>query len=45
MRIETIRLKNFKAFKNIDMRDIPRFCVIVGRMEQASQHCLMCLDF
>lgn len=30
MRIETIRLKNFKAFKDIDMRGIPSFCVVVG---------------
>lgn len=30
MRIETIRLKNFKAFKDIDMRNIPSFCVVVG---------------
>ncbi len=30
MRIETIRLKNFKAFENINMRDIPSFCVVVG---------------
>jgi len=30
MRIETIRLKNFKAFKDINMRNIPSFCVVVG---------------
>ncbi|HLC16508.1 MAG TPA: AAA family ATPase [Thermodesulfovibrionia bacterium] len=30
MKIESIRLKNFKAFKNIEMKDIPSFCVIVG---------------
>lgn len=30
MKIESIRLKNFKAFKDIEMLDIPRFCVIVG---------------
>ena len=30
MKIETIRLKNFKAFKEIEMRDIPSFCIIVG---------------
>lgn len=28
--IESISLKNFKAFKDVDMKDIPRFCVIVG---------------
>ncbi len=30
MKIESIKIKNFKAFKNVEMRDIPRFCVIVG---------------
>ncbi len=30
MQIESIRLKNFRAFKNITLRDIPRFCVLVG---------------
>jgi len=30
MRIESIRLKNFKAFKNIHLTDIPPFLVVVG---------------
>jgi len=30
MKIEYLRLKNFKAFQDVEMRDIPRFCVIVG---------------
>ena len=30
MRIESIRLKNFKCFKKIEMRHIPRYCVLVG---------------
>jgi len=30
MHIETIRLRNFKAFKAIEMKNIPKFCVIVG---------------
>ena len=30
MRIESIRLKNFRAFKDVTMRDIPSFCVLVG---------------
>lgn len=30
MKIEYLRLKNFKAFKNAEMRDIPNFAVIVG---------------
>jgi len=28
--IESIKLKNFKSFKNAHMRDIPKFCVVVG---------------
>ncbi|OAD19678.1 ATPase [Candidatus Thiomargarita nelsonii] len=30
MKIESIRLKNFKVFKNTLMSDIPQLCVIVG---------------
>jgi predicted ATPase len=30
MKIESIRLKNFKSFQDTEMRDIPNFCVIVG---------------
>lgn len=30
MRIESLRLKNFKSFKDAEMLDIPKFCVIVG---------------
>lgn len=30
MRIESIRLKNFKVFQNIEMSGIPPFCVVVG---------------
>lgn len=30
MRIETIRLKNFKAFKDIEIRDLPGMSVFVG---------------
>ena len=30
MKIESISLKNFKAFKEVEMRNIPAFCVIVG---------------
>ncbi len=30
MRIESIRLKNFKAFRDVHMRDIPGFCVLIG---------------
>lgn len=30
MQIELIRLKNFRAFRDVTMKDIPRFCVLVG---------------
>ncbi|KAF1078132.1 AAA family ATPase [Methanogenium sp. MK-MG] len=30
MKIKSIRLKNFKAFQDAEMTDIPNFCVIVG---------------
>ncbi len=30
MKIETIRLKNFKVFQDAELRDIPSFCVVVG---------------
>jgi predicted ATPase len=30
VKIESIRLRNFKAFQNVEMRDIPNFCVLVG---------------
>ena len=30
MKIEAIRLKNFKSFREAEMADLPNFCVIVG---------------
>src|SRR3989338_8890422 len=30
MRIEAIRLKNLRAFQDVNLRDIPHFCVLVG---------------
>lgn len=30
MRIESIRLKNFRAFKDVTLKEIPKFCVLVG---------------
>ncbi|MCG5052486.1 MAG: AAA family ATPase [Myxococcales bacterium] len=30
MKVESIRLKNFRAFRDVHMREIPRFCVLVG---------------
>jgi predicted ATPase len=30
MKIESIRLKNFKAFRNAELKNLPNFCVLVG---------------
>jgi predicted ATPase len=30
MKIESIRLKNFKAFRDVHLRELPNFCVVVG---------------
>lgn len=30
MKIESIRLKNFRALRDVHMRDLPGFCVVVG---------------
>lgn len=30
MRVESIRLKNFRAFRDVHMKDIPPFCVLIG---------------
>lgn len=30
MQIESIRLKNFRAFQDVTMRDIPKFCILIG---------------
>ena len=30
MKIESIRLNNFRAFKDAEMRNVPGMCVLVG---------------
>ncbi|MEO0407711.1 MAG: AAA family ATPase [Cyanobacteria bacterium P01_A01_bin.135] len=30
MKIETLRIKNFKVLRDVEMTNIPRFCVIIG---------------
>ena len=30
MKIEKLRIKNFKTFRNVSIDDIPGFCVVVG---------------
>ncbi|MCA9125742.1 MAG: AAA family ATPase [Planctomycetales bacterium] len=31
MRIETIRVHNFKTLQSVELKDLPAFCVFVGR--------------
>lgn len=31
MKIETLRIKNFKAYQNIELRNLPSFCVFLGK--------------
>lgn len=30
MKLESIRLRNFRSFKDAEMRDVPNFCILVG---------------
>lgn len=30
MKLESVKIKNFRAFKDVEMTDIPSFCVLVG---------------
>jgi predicted ATPase len=30
MQLVSLRLKNFRAFKTVELKDLPRFCVLVG---------------
>ena len=30
MKIESIRLKNFRAFRDVTFADLPKFCILVG---------------
>lgn len=30
MKVEAIRLKNFRAFRDVHLKDIPAFCVLIG---------------
>ena len=31
MKIETLRIKNFKAYQNVELRNLPSFCVFLGK--------------
>lgn len=45
MKIESIRLKNFKAFKDAEMIDIPDLCVIVGANGSGKSTIFSVFDF
>ena len=45
MRIESIRLKNYKAFRDATLKDIPPFLVVVGANGSGKQPYLMCSVF
>ncbi|MBQ8445769.1 MAG: AAA family ATPase, partial [Opitutales bacterium] len=30
MKLESLRVKNFRAFRDAEMKNIPNFCVLVG---------------
>jgi len=45
MQIEYIGLKNFRAFKDVEMRDIPKFCVIVGANGTGKSTIFQVFDF
>lgn len=45
MKIESIRLKNFKAFRDVRLKDIPAFLVVVGPTVRARPRCLRCSVF
>jgi len=30
MKIVTLKIKNYRAFENLEVKDIPPFCVIIG---------------
>ena len=45
MKLESIRLKNFKAFKNAHMTDIPNLCIIVGANGSGKSTIFSIFDF
>ncbi len=45
MHIESIGLKNFRAFKDVTLRDIPNFCVLVGANGSGKSTLFSVFDF
>ncbi len=44
-KIEYLRLKNFKTFHNVEVKEIPRFCVVVGANGSGKSTLFMSLVF
>lgn len=45
MKIESIRLKNFKTFLHAELTDLPRFCVFVGANGSGKSTLFRVFDF
>lgn len=45
MKIEFLRLKNFKAFKNVEIQDLPKMCIFVGANGTGKSTLLRVFDF
>jgi predicted ATPase len=43
MNIETIRVKNFKALRELDLWELPAYCVVVGKKAPVRQRGSGCL--
>jgi predicted ATPase len=37
MKIVSIKIKNYRAFESLEIKDIPAFCVIIGANKQGKQ--------
>lgn len=44
MKLERIRLKNFKTFQSVEMSNIPAFVLLLVRMVRAKHHFSMFLE-
>ena len=45
MKIESLKIHNYKVFRNVEIRDIPNLAVFLGKTEQARAPFLIYSDF
>ena len=45
MKIESIRLKNFKCFKDTELSNLPHFCMLVGANDTEKSSIFQILEF